>query len=84
MCACVDKFMENVDEDFIKSPKSECVIYNCYRALTLDTICRIGMGLDLKIQKDCQNSKYLKEVESMMPVPNGVVSAFCGELWVAS
>lgn len=49
--------MKNIDAEFANS--NEFNIYELYQALTLDTICRTGMGVDFGIQKDIKNSKIL-------------------------
>lgn len=67
VCASVDKFMKNIDKDFKSS--TECDIYELYQALTLDTICRTGMGVDFRVQDDIENSKLLKQVKAMFAFP---------------
>ncbi|XP_028968770.1 cytochrome P450 3A5 [Galendromus occidentalis] len=67
MCTSVDLFMENVGSCFIEG--KECDIYELLQALTLDTICRVGMGVDFGVQKDVANSKLLKQVKIMTSFP---------------
>ena len=67
MSACVDNFMKNVDSAFKNS--AQCGIHDCYRALTLDTICKVGLGVDFKIQDDHKNSTYLRQAEVLLSLP---------------
>ena len=59
--------MQKLDADSSKS--SECEIYEHYQSLTLDTICKIGMGLDLNIQKDGKYSKYVRAAKAIIYLP---------------
>ena len=77
MCASVDKFMKNVDKDFDSS--SECDIYELFQALTLDTICKTGMGVDFGVQDDVENSKILKHVKSIFSFPFNLLLVVIGE-----
>ena len=69
--------MQKLDEDSRKCFESE--IYEHYQSLTLDSICKIGMGLDLKIQKDGKYSKYVKAAKAMIHLPVHISMVFGGE-----
>ncbi|XP_028967635.1 cytochrome P450 3A31 [Galendromus occidentalis] len=57
VCSIVDGFLKNIDTEFANS--NEFNIYELYQALTLETICKTGMGVDFGIQEDIKNSKIL-------------------------
>ena len=64
MSACVDGFMENVDKNVGNSAESN--LYDLYQALTLDTICKIGLGVDYRVQKDFKNSRALRRTRAIL------------------
>lgn len=64
--------MKNIDDCFINS--RECDIYGLLQALTLDTICRVGMGVDFGVQKDVANSELLKQIRIMVSFPLGLMA----------
>ena len=77
MCSCVDSFMKNVDEASQNS--SELKIYDCYQALTLDTICKIGMGVDFEVQSEISSSKYLRQMRAILSMTIDLYTVVFGE-----
>ena len=64
--------MDNIDDCYTNG--TECDINNLLQALTLDTICRVGMGVDFGVQKDVTNSELLKKVKIMVSFPMGLLA----------
>ena len=77
VCSVVDEFIKNVDKDFANA--KDCDFYELYQALTLDTICKTGMGVDFKIQNDIENSNILKQVKVMLSFHIDLVSVVVRE-----
>ncbi|XP_003744550.1 cytochrome P450 3A56 [Galendromus occidentalis] len=62
--SAADEFMKNVDRHFAED--AECDFYELFQALTLDTICKTGMGVDFEIQSNIDNSAILRQVKMML------------------
>ncbi|XP_003745699.1 cytochrome P450 3A6-like [Galendromus occidentalis] len=63
----VDDFMENVDAAHVNGKEFD--MYELYKGLTLDTICRSALGVDFEIQKNIAESRILHAIKALFNSP---------------
>jgi hypothetical protein len=71
MCSRIDDFIKNLDEDLKNS--TEFDMHDNYQALTLDTICTLGMGLNHGVQKNFKKSEVLRRVRAIVNAPMNIL-----------